>query len=203
MKRARGTGPLSRFGWVMLGAIVVGVGGFLSMVSFGSGGVVVPEAPAPKASGVAGRSAALVMPVAGYPVARLHHDWGDPREGGARRHEGLDIMAPAGTPVVAAFTGTVEKLFDSARGGHTLYIRSPDQRWSLYYAHLQGYAPGLAEGQRVGQGQVVGYVGDSGNAGAGNTHLHFGVSWMRAGDSWYQGEAVDPYPLLAGKIASR
>ncbi len=105
------------------------------------------------------------MPVAGYPVAKLHRDWGDPREGGKRQHQGLDIMAPAGTPVVAAFGGTIEKLFESERGGHTLYIRSPDQRWSLYYAHLQGYAPGLKEGQRVRQGQVVGYVGDSGNAG--------------------------------------
>lgn len=203
MRKARGTGPLSRFGWVMLGAIVVAVGGFVSMLSFGAAGVVVPAVPAPKKPGVAGRSAALVMPVAGYPVAKLHQDWGDPREGGARRHQGLDIMAPAGTPVVAAFGGTIEKLFESGRGGHTLYIRSPDQRWSLYYAHLQGYAPGLAEGELVKQGQVVGYVGDSGNAGAGNTHLHFGVSWMRAGDGWWQGEPVDPYPLLAGKIASR
>ncbi|MEG3090764.1 M23 family metallopeptidase [Sphingomonas sp. PB1R3] len=202
MSRARGTGPLSRFGWIMLGAIVVVVGGFLSMVSFGDGGVMVPDAPAPKASGVAGGSAALVMPVAGFPVARLNHDWGDARDGGARRHMGLDIMAPSGTPVVAAFGGTVEKLFESGRGGHTLYIRSPDRRWTLYYAHLRGYAPGLAEGQRVDQGQVVGFVGDSGNAGAGNTHLHFAVHWMRAGDGWWQGEAVDPYPLLAGKTAS-
>lgn len=197
-----GTGPLSRFGWVMLGGIVVVVGGFLSMMSFGPSGMVVPSAPVPTSSGVAGRSAALVMPVPGYPVARLNHDWGDPREGGARKHRGLDIMAPAGTPVVAAFGGMVEKLFDSGRGGHTLYIRSPDRRWSLYYAHLKGYAPGLAEGQRVAQGQVVGYVGDTGNAGPGNTHLHFAVSWMRAGDGWWQGEAVDPYPLLAGNTAS-
>lgn len=203
MRKARGTGPLSRFGWVMLGAIVVVVGGFVSMLSFGTGGVVVPTAPAPKTPGVVGGSAALVMPVAGYPVAKLHRDWGDPREGGKRQHQGLDIMAAAGTPVVAAFGGTIEKLFESERGGHTLYIRSPDQRWSLYYAHLQGYAPGLKEGQRVRQGQIVGYVGDSGNAGPGNTHLHFAVHWMRAGDGWYQGEPVDPYPLLAGKTASR
>ncbi|WP_343527124.1 M23 family metallopeptidase [Sphingomonas sp.] len=195
---------MSRFGWVMLGLIVVGVGGFLSMLSFGSGGggPVVPLAAAPPSRGVAGGAAALVMPVAGYPVARLHHDWGDPREGGARRHQGIDLMAPAGTPVVAALAGTVEKLFDSDRGGHTLYIRSPDRRWMLYYAHLRGYAPGLAEGQGVRQGQVVGYVGDSGNAGEGNMHLHFAVNWMRAGDGWWQGEPIDPYPLLAGKTAS-
>ncbi len=202
MRRSAGRGPLSRFGWVMLGLIVVGVGGFLSMLSFGSGDVVVPEAQAPASGGVTGGAAALIMPIADYPVASLRHDWGDPREGGGRQHQGIDLMAPDGTPVVAALPGTVEKLFDSARGGHTLYIRSLDRRWSLYYAHLKSYAPGLTEGQRVAQGQVVGYVGDTGNAGAGNTHLHFGISWMRAGDGWYQGEPVDPYPLLAGKTAS-
>ncbi|MCT8000699.1 M23 family metallopeptidase [Sphingomonas sanguinis] len=186
----------------MLALIVIGVGGFMSMLSFGSGDVVVPEVAAPEKQAAAGSAAALAMPIADYPVASLRQDWGDPREGGARKHQGLDLMAPAGTPVVAALPGTIEKLFDSDRGGHTLYIRSLDRRWSLYYAHLQGYAADIAEGQRVRQGQVVGYVGDSGNAGAGNTHLHFGVSWMRAGDAWYQGEPVDPYPLLAGKTAS-
>lgn len=202
MKHSGARGPLSRFGWVMLALIVIGVGGFLSMLSFGPGEVVVPDVAAPAKQAVAGSAAALAMPIANYPVSSLHHDWGDPREGGKRKHQGLDLMAPAGTPVVAALSGTVEKLFDSDRGGHTLYIRSPDHRWMLYYAHLKGYAPGLAEGQQVRQGQVVGYVGDSGNAGAGNTHLHFAVNWMRAGDSWYQGEPVDPYPLLAGKTAS-
>lgn len=202
MSRRGGRGPLSRFGWVMLALIVIGVGGFLSMLSFGPAEVVVPEVTAPPRQAAAGSSAALAMPIAGYPATALHRDWGDPREGGKRKHQGIDLMAPSGTPVVAALPGTVEKLFDSERGGHTLYIRSLDRRWSLYYAHLKGYAPGLAEGQRVARGQVVGYVGDTGNAGAGNTHLHFGVSWMRAGDRWYQGEPVDPYPLLAGKTAS-
>lgn len=202
MTRKRGTGPLSRFGWVMLGLIVVAVCGFLSMLSFGPGEVVVPDVAAPTVQAAAGSSAALAMPIANYPAASLHHDWGDPREGGQRKHQGIDLIAPSGTPVVAALPGTVEKLFDSDRGGHTIYIRSFDRRWSLYYAHLKGYAPGLTEGQRVRQGQVVGYVGDTGNAGAGNTHLHFAVSWMRAGDRWWQGEPVDPYPLLAGKTAS-
>jgi peptidoglycan LD-endopeptidase LytH len=203
MRRGGGRGPLSRFGWVMLTLIVAAVGGFLSMLSFGPGEVVVPDIAAPAKQAAAGSAASLIMPIAHYPVASLHHDWGDPREGGKRRHQGLDLIAPAGTPVVAALPGTIEKLFDSDRGGHTLYIRSRDGRWGLYYAHLKGYAPGLAEGQRVDQGQIVGYVGDSGNAGAGNTHLHFAVSWMRAGDRWWQGEPVDPYPLLAGKTASR
>ncbi|WP_294245214.1 M23 family metallopeptidase [uncultured Sphingomonas sp.] len=203
MRRGGDRGPLSHFGWVMLGLIVIAVGGFLSMLSFGPGEVVVPDVAAPARQAAAGSSASLAMPIANYPVSSLHHDWGDPREGGQRKHQGLDLMATGGTPVVAALSGTVEKLFDSDRGGHTIYIRSSDRRWMLYYAHLKGYAPGLAEGQQVRQGQVVGYVGDSGNAGAGNTHLHFAVSWMRAGDHWYQGEPVDPYPLLAGKTASR
>ncbi len=202
MSRGGGRGPLSRFGWVMLALIVIGVGGFLSMLSFGGGEVVVPETSAPATRKVTGGATALVLPIAGYPASSLHRDWGDPRDGGQRTHQGIDLMAAGGTPVVAALPGTVEKLFESARGGHTLYIRSLDRRWSLYYAHLKGYAPGLTEGQRVAQGQVVGYVGDTGNAGAGNTHLHFAVSWMRAGDGWWQGEPVDPYPLLAGKTAS-
>ncbi|WP_312487475.1 M23 family metallopeptidase [Sphingomonas sp.] len=187
----------------MLALIVIGVGGFLSMLSFGPGEGVVPEVAVPRQQAAAGSAAALAMPIADYPVASLHHDWGDPREGGKRTHQGIDLMAPSGTPVVAAMNGTIEKLFDSDRGGHTLYIRSRDGRWSLYYAHLKGYAPGIAEGQRVARGQVVGYVGDTGNAGTGNHHLHFAISWMRAGDRWWQGEPVDPYPLLAGKTASR
>jgi murein DD-endopeptidase MepM/ murein hydrolase activator NlpD len=97
----------------------------------------------------------------------------------------------------------VEKLFHSDAGGVTAYVRSADRRWSYYYAHLAGYAPGLAEGQAVRAGDPIGFVGDTGNAGAGNTHLHFGVSRMAPGDRWSDGEPVDPYPLLAGSAADR
>ena len=103
----------------------------------------------------------------------------------------------------AAAPGRVEKLFLSEAGGTTLYQRSPDRRLTFYYAHLAGYAPGIAEGQRVRAGQTLGYVGDSGNAGAGNYHLHFGISRTTPDERWYQGQAVDPYPLLARAARSR
>ncbi|MES2337451.1 MAG: M23 family metallopeptidase [Pseudomonadota bacterium] len=140
----------------------------------------------------------IVIPVRGVAPQRIVDTWGQSRAGGARAHQGTDIMAPGGAPVLAATAGTVEKLFDSGAGGHTLYIRSPDRRWSYYYAHLAAYAPGIAEGARVAAGQHIAFVGDTGNAGPGNYHLHFGVSRMGLGDRWWQGEPVNPYPLLVG-----
>lgn len=144
-------------------------------------------------------AAALAVPVAGVSRAMLSDNWGDPRDNGLREHHGTDIMAPAGRPVTAAAPGTVEKLFRSNAGGITAYVRSPDRRWSYYYAHLGGYAPGLREGLTVRTGDPIGYVGDTGNAGPGNYHLHFGLSRMAPGDGWWQGTPVDPYPSLAGK----
>lgn len=149
---------------------------------------VVNDAPAP----------VLLVPVAGVDAAKLRSNWGEVR-GGTRGHQGLDIMAPAGTPVVAAADGAIEKLyFSNGGGGITLYQRAADGRWMLYYAHLRGYAPGIAEGRRVRAGEMLAYVGDTGNAGAGNFHLHFGVAMMAPGERWWQGTPVDPYPLLAG-----
>lgn len=151
-------------------------------------------APAPLPPG-----AALVVPVAGVARSVLRSNWGDPRDGGTRAHQGLDIMAPGGTPVLAAADGTVEKLYLSQGGGGiTLYERSPDRRWLYYYAHLAGYAPGIAEGAAVRAGQTIAYVGDTGNAGTGNFHLHFGVSVLEPAQRWHEGRAIDPYPLLAG-----
>jgi len=109
-------------------------------------------------------------------------------------------MADEGTPVIAATDGKVEKLFFSnGGGGITIYVRSPDQRWTYYYAHLQGYAPGLAEGEQVTRGQVIGRVGHTGNASAEGPHLHFAINRMQPGEKWYEGEPINPYPLLAGK----
>lgn len=146
---------------------------------------------------------ALLVPVEGVDVSRLRSSWGDTR-GGGRGHQGLDVMAPAGTPVVAAADGKVEKLyFSRGGGGITLYQRSIDGRWMFYYAHLRGYASGLAEEQRVHAGETLAYVGDTGNAGAGNYHLHFGVARMAPGERWWLGTPVDPYPLLAGGASPR
>src|SRR4030095_4873394 len=93
-----------------------------------------------------------------------------------RTHDAIDIPAPAGTPVLAAANGEVIKIFQSERGGITIYQLSADRKLVFYYAHLQGYADGLAAGRYVQQGQVIGYVGDTGNAGVGNFHLHFSIA---------------------------
>lgn len=141
----------------------------------------------------------LTVPVQGVERRKITDTWGQSRANGARTHQGTDIMAPGGTPVLAAAAGTVEKLFYSnGGGGITLYERSPDKLWQYYYAHLQGYAPGIHEGQIVQAGELLGFVGDTGNAGTGNFHLHFGISRMLPGDGWWKGLPVNPYPLLAG-----
>ena len=159
--------------------------------------------PVAIAEGVEVGPAGLAIPVAGVKAKELTDTFTQARAGGARVHDAIDIMADEGTPVIAASDGTVEKLFFSEGGGGiTAYVRSPDQRWTYYYAHLQGYAPGLAEGQQVKRGQVIGRVGSTGNAAAAGPHLHFAINQMRAGEKWWQGTPINPYPLLAGKKTS-
>jgi len=159
--------------------------------------------PGAIAEGVEVGPAGLAIPVAGIKSGQLTDTFTQARAGGARVHDAIDIMADEGAPVIAATEGTVEKLFFSdGGGGITAYVRSPDQRWSYYYAHLQGYAPGLAEGQKVKRGQLIGRVGHSGNANPQGPHLHFAINQMRAGEKWYQGTPINPYPLLAGKRTS-
>lgn len=145
----------------------------------------------------------LVVPVAGVTPDKLVDTWGQSRENGARAHEGIDIMAPKGTPVVAAAPGLIEKLFISRRGGVTAYVRSQDRALTYYYSHLHAYVPGLREGQQVRAGDVIGYVGETGNVPPGSPHLHFAINTMRADEKWWQGQATNPYPLLAGNRASR
>ena len=145
----------------------------------------------------------LIIPVQGVARGAIRDSWGDPRDNGLRAHHGTDLMAAANTPVFAAAAGTVEKLWTSAAGGTTLYVRSPARDWTCYYAHLAAYAPGLHEGQVVRAGDLLGYVGDTGNAGAGNYHLHFGLTRTRPEQRWFEGEDVDPYPYLAGRALPR
>jgi murein DD-endopeptidase MepM/ murein hydrolase activator NlpD len=155
------------------------------------------------AEGLVVGPAGLAIPVAGVKPEQLADTYTQARAGGARRHDAIDIMAPAGTPVVAAAPGTVEKLFYSPGGGGiTLYVRSDDGLWSYYYAHLQSYAPGLKEGQRVQRGQILGRVGSTGNASPSGPHLHFAINRMTRDEDWHGGEPVNPYPLLAGKKVS-
>ena len=142
----------------------------------------------------------LVVPVAGIAASDLSDTYDDPR-GGGRVHEALDIMAPAGTPVFATADGTIEKLFDSDNGGLTIYQFDDTGTWCYYYAHLQRYAAGIRAGLPVWRGQVIAYVGDTGNAGRGNYHLHFSVSHPESMRRWWEGENTNPYPLLAGERA--
>lgn len=142
----------------------------------------------------------LVIPVAGVTASQLSDTFTDARGGGERVHEALDIMAPAGTAVVAAAAGTVEKLFKSEQGGNTIYVRSPDRTTLYYYAHLQAYAAGLIEGQAVSQGQRLGAVGSTGNADPASPHLHFAIMRTAPDADWWQAaRAINPYPLLAAQ----
>ena len=146
----------------------------------------------------------LAIPVAGIKAEQLEDTFTAARAGGARRHDAIDIMAAEGTPVYAAAPGTIEKLYNSiGKGGITAYERSEDGRWTYYYAHLSAYAPGLAEGQKVQRGSVIGFVGHTGDASPDGPHLHFAINQMVAGEKWWQGTPINPYPLLAGKAASR
>jgi len=147
--------------------------------------------------------AGLAIPVAGVKGSQLQDTFTAARAGGARRHDAIDIMAASGTPVVAAAPGTVEKLYNSVgKGGITAYVRADDGKWVYYYAHLQEYAPGLHEGQRVARGSPIGLVGFTGDASPDGPHLHFAINQMNPGEKWWQGTPINPYPLLAGKSAS-
>ena len=145
------------------------------------------------------RAGRLAVPVAGVRPGQLVDTYSQARANGARRHDAIDILAPIGTVVVAAAPGRVEKLFYSDRGGITAYVRSPDRRRIYYYAHLDRYAPGIVEGKGLAIGDPIGLVGSTGNADPGAPHLHFAVMRMREGEGWWQGEAINPYPLLVGR----
>ena len=140
-------------------------------------------------------SGKLLIPVSGIAAAQISDTYDDPR-GGGRVHEALDIMAPHGTPVLATADGRIEKLFESDNGGLTIYQFDPTETWCYYYAHLQRYAPGLEEGDTVRRGEVIGYVGSSGNADPAGPHLHFGVYLLGEQKRWWKGTPVNPYPLL-------
>ena len=137
----------------------------------------------------------LIIPVVGVRPEQLSDTFTAARSEG-RTHDAIDIIAPAGTAVVAAADGEIIKLFLSERGGTTIYQLSPDKKLVFYYAHLQGYADGLVAGKFVKQGEVIGYVGDTGNAGTGNFHLHFSISVVADPKRYWEGTNINPYPLL-------
>ena len=142
----------------------------------------------------------LAIPVPGVKPGELIDTYTASRGGGMRVHNAIDIMAGEGRPVIAAAPGTVEKLFFSMGGGGiTIYVRSEDQAWTYYYAHLSAYAPGLKEGQHVARGALIGFVGHTGDASPDGPHLHFAINHMQPGERWWDGTPINPYPLLAGK----
>ena len=136
----------------------------------------------------------MIIPVAGVGRSAMRDMFNDTR--GNRRHEAIDILAPTGTPVIATDDGEVKKLFTSKPGGLTVYQFDPDQRFCYYYAHLDRYAAGLHEGQLLRRGQVLGYVGTTGNAPKNTPHLHFALIRLDKERRWWKGTYVNPYPLL-------
>ena len=137
----------------------------------------------------------LIIPVAGVRPDQLIDTFDEARSEG-RVHDAIDIMAPAETPVLAAADGKIIKLFNSERGGTTIYQLNTNGDLVFYYAHLSHYADGLVEGNTVKQGQVIAYVGDTGNAGAGNYHLHFSIATVTDPKRYWEGTNINPYPLL-------
>jgi len=152
-------------------------------------------AAGPDANGEALTDLRLVVPVEGVRRADLRDTFHERR--GTRAHEALDIPAPRGTRVVAAADGRIVKLFRSVPGGLTIYQFDPRERYALYYAHLDRYAEGLREGALVTRGDLIGFVGSTGNASPDAPHLHFAVFALGPERRWWQGVALDPLPLIA------
>jgi murein DD-endopeptidase MepM/ murein hydrolase activator NlpD len=140
-------------------------------------------------------SPALLVPVAGVRPEQLRDTFQDARSEG-RSHDAIDIPAPRGTPVLAVADGRIVKLFQSVPGGTTIYQLGTDNRTIYYYAHLDRYADGLKDGYFARRGEVIAYVGDTGNAGAGNYHLHFSIAIVSDPRRYWDGTNINPYPLL-------
>ena len=138
------------------------------------------------------RQYGLRVPIDDADVERLKGMFGESR-GGNPRHEAVDILAPRDTPIHAVGDGTIAKLFTSQAGGLTIYQFDPERRFCYYYAHLERYATGLADGQRVTRGEVIGFVGTSGNAPPNTPHLHFAIFELDAERQWWSGRPIDPY----------
>ena len=141
-------------------------------------------------------AAELIIPLPGVKASELRDTFNEARGGGARKHEALDIMAPRGTPVLSASAGRVLKLHNSKDGGLMVYAADASDRFVLMYAHLDRYADGMRDSLPLRQGQIIGYVGTTGNAAENAPHLHFAIAHPRDVKLWWTGTAIDPRPLL-------
>jgi murein DD-endopeptidase MepM/ murein hydrolase activator NlpD len=156
------------------------------------------EIPMPSdvvSEGAAKSSAKLMIPVEGIKLSQLSDNFDQPR-GKERHHEALDIMAPKGTKVIAVADGKVVKLFNSKPGGLTVYQFDPTEKYAYYYAHLDRYADGVKEGTVLKRGDLVGYVGVTGNSDPKTPHLHFAVVELTPKKEWWKGISVNPYPMM-------
>ena len=185
--RFRAAGPLAT------GAVDGPMNAVVEVPAPTSGRTGVIPASAPESKDLVARH--LTIPVQGVDPDKLVRSYHDARSGG-REHEALDILAPRNTPVVAVEDGTIAKLFLSRLGGITIYQFDPTRQYAYYYAHLERYAAGLKEGEPIHRGQVIGYVGTSGNAPKNAPHLHFAVYRLSAEKRWWEGTPIDPYDVL-------
>ena len=140
----------------------------------------------------------MTPPIRGLALANLRDTFEETHDG--KRHEAIDILEPKGTPVRAVVSGTVRKLFLSKPGGNTIYQFDEMGVYCYYYAHLDGYVEGLQEGTQVQSGDVIGFVGSTGNASPDTPHLHFAIFELGPEKLWWQGKAVDPYPGLVAAV---
>jgi murein DD-endopeptidase MepM/ murein hydrolase activator NlpD len=140
----------------------------------------------------------LRLPLDTADIQAMKGSFSERRGGGSRGHEAVDILAPRETPIHAVEDGTIAKLFNSKAGGLTIYQFDPTGRFCYYYAHLQRYAEGLKDGQAVDAGEVIGYVGTSGNAPPNTPHLHFAIFELTADRQWWKGRPLDPYEVFRG-----
>ena len=143
----------------------------------------------------------LTLPIHGLTAHDIRDTFNQGRSNG-QPHEAVDLLAPRGTPIRAVTAGVIQKLFLSKPGGITIYEFDPQGDYSYYYAHLERYAEGLHEGMPVRQGEVIGYVGTSGNAPPQTPHLHFAIFKLGPEKHWWQGTAINPYPLLIKLVKS-
>lgn len=141
------------------------------------------------------RAKHLLLPIEHADISKLKHSFSETHNGHV--HEAVDILAPRNTPIQAVENGIIAKLFESKAGGHTVYEYDPTGRYCYYYAHLDHYADGLHNGDPVERGQVIGYVGTSGDAPPDTPHLHFTIFELNAPNRWWQGRAIDPYLVFA------
>lgn len=194
-------------GW-LLGAAVVVVLAAPSLLSrperveMATAAAPVAAMAIPRSTGVTGgvntdvRNDMPIIPIASVKASDLKDTFTQARSGG-RTHHALDILAPRGTPVIAAVDGTIRKLFNSRAGGLTIYEFNRDETHVYYYAHLDSYADGIHEGLFVPRGTLIGYVGTTGNAPVDTPHLHFAIEELTAEKLWWKGTPINPYPILA------